>query len=111
MSESQARRRGVTVATLSVVIAGAVVLAAGMLVHAVCDRSQEDTRQRASRAEIAASLAQGVAWVWPDSNGPQGARGAGAPYREAAVLVESLVLRAGGVEHGGRTQTLALPAG
>jgi hypothetical protein len=64
-------------------------------------------RTPATRAEVATSLARGVAWIWPDSNGPRGA----AAYGEAAVLVESLVLRAQGVEHGGRTQSLALPAG
>lgn len=30
------------------------------------------------------------------------------PYREAAVLVESIVLRAHGVERGGRTQPLTV---
>jgi hypothetical protein len=50
----------------------------------------------------AAARAQGIPWIWPSSNGPL------APYREAAVLVESLVLREHHVEHGGRTQPLPL---
>ncbi|RZL87988.1 MAG: hypothetical protein EOP73_30865 [Variovorax sp.] len=67
----------------------------------------------ASNAEVAASLAQGVAWIWPDSNGPSPDPGSRAPqrYREAAVLVEALVLRAGGVERVGRRQPLSLPEG
>lgn len=67
-----------------------------------------------------ASLAHGAAWIWPNSNGPRTAdsptSGSSAadptpPYREAAVLVASLGLRGGGVEHGGRTRPLQLPAG
>lgn len=64
-----------------------------------------DAGHRASPADVSASLARGTAWVWPASNGPL------SPYREAAVLVESLVLRARTVERGGRTQPLALPKG
>jgi hypothetical protein len=61
---------------------------------------------------VRASLADGVAWIWPDSNGPPArTTDSSPPYREAALLVESLVLRADGVERGGRRQPLALPAG
>ncbi|RZL39849.1 MAG: hypothetical protein EOP35_02685 [Rubrivivax sp.] len=67
----------------------------------------------ASAAAVDASVARGTAWIWPDSNGPRRLAEAAAapPYREAAVLVESLVLRATGVERGGRRQPLALPVG
>jgi len=60
---------------------------------------------------VSQSLAQGVAWIWPDSNGPSPASGEAASYSQAAVLVESLVFRGSGVERGGRRQPLALPAG
>jgi len=110
MSEPHARRRRVPPAT-ACVVTGIVLLAAGLLAHAVRHRVPEGARGLASSAEVAASLTHGVAWIWPDSNGPQAAHGDASPYREAAVLVESLMLRAGGIEHGGRTQPLALPAG
>jgi hypothetical protein len=93
------------------VVTGIVLLAAGLLAHVVRHRVPEGARGPASSAEVAASLTHGVAWIWPDSNGPRAAHGDASPYREAAVLVESLMLRAGGIEHGGRTQPLALPAG
>jgi hypothetical protein len=99
MSESQARRRGVR-PVIVCAIAGIALLAAVALVRA----ARTAPHRPASSAEVAASLAQGVAWIWPNSNGPQ------PPYREAAVLVESLTLRTGGVERGGRTQPMALPA-
>lgn len=104
MTEPQIRRRGVRLA-IACAVAGIALLVAGMLALAAA----QDSRRPASAAEVAVSLARGVAWIWPDSNGPQ--RAADPAYREAAVLVESLVLRAGGVERGGRTQPLALPAG
>jgi hypothetical protein len=104
MSEALARHRSVRAVIVCAVV-GIALLAAGALARAF----QQDTRRPASPAEVAASLAQGAAWIWPDSNGPQGS--GDKPYREAAVLVESLVLRAGGVERGGRQQPLALPAG
>jgi len=104
MSEAPARRPSVRLVIVCAV-AGLVLLAVGAFGRAV----QQDARRPASPAEVAASLAQGVAWIWPDSNGPQGS--GERPYREAAVLVESLVLRASGVERGGRQQSLALPAG
>lgn len=110
MSKSSRRRRGVSLAGVLVVL-GVVVLAAGMVTHRFRHRIQDDGRTRASAAEIAASLARGIAWIWPDSNGPQSAHNNAAPYGEAAVLVESLVLRGAGIEHGGRTWPLALPAG
>ena len=110
MSEhTRTRRQGVLPAGVSVV--GLALLAAGALTHTIRHESPQEAPAPASRAEVATSLARGVAWIWPNSNGPQGTRGDTVPYREAAVLVESLVLRAGGVEHGGRTQPLALPAG
>ncbi len=60
---------------------------------------------------VRASLAQGVAWIWPQSHGP----GVSAPWRlhypEAAVLVSALVLRGQGVERSGRRLPLTLPAG
>ncbi len=94
------------------VVFGLVLVAAAMLAHAIGRQAREDTQRPASTAEVAASLAQGVAWIWPDSNGPRAQPGhAALPYREAAVLVESLVLRANGVEHGGRRQPLPLPEG
>jgi hypothetical protein len=104
MSEALARRRSVR-PLIVCVVAGLALLTAGVLARAF----QPDARRPASPAEVAASLAQGVAWIWPDSNGPQST--GGRPYREAAVLVESLVLRASGVEHGGRQQPLAVPVG
>jgi len=110
MGEPHARRKGVPPAIVCVVTS-IVLLVAGMLVHAIRHSAPEGAREPASSAEVATSLMHGVAWIWPDSNGPQAARGNAAPYREAAVLVESLMLRAGGVEHGGRTQPLALHTG
>jgi hypothetical protein len=110
MSESSARRRGVPLASVLVVV-GVVVLAGGMFAHGFLHCIQEDARAPASASEIAASLARGTAWIWPDSNGPRGAHNNAAPYGEAAVLVESLVLRGASIEHGGRTRPLALPAG
>ncbi len=69
-------------------------------------------RSVATPSMVQASLAGGVAWIWPDSNGPLAkTTDTAPPYREAALLVESLVLRADGVERGGRSQSLALPAG
>lgn len=65
----------------------------------------------ASKVAVAASLASGAAWIWPNSNGPRGERDGVPPYRDAAVLVESMVLRAGGIERAGRTRPLVLPAG
>lgn len=59
----------------------------------------------ASQAQVKASLARGVAWIWPNSNGPQ------SPHREAAVLVESLLLRERHVELGGRSQSLPVAPG
>ena len=64
----------------------------------------------ASRAQVDAALSErGVAWIWPASNGPAADRAAG--YREAAVLVETLVIHAGGIERMPRMQPLALPVG
>lgn len=71
---------------------------------------------------MADSLSRGVAWIWPSSNGPVWSQGAvssrpatsaaaALPYREAAVLVESLLLRSRGVERSGRRQPLLLPPG
>jgi len=100
MSESQARRRGVR-PVIVCAIAGIALLAAAALARA----GRAAPHRPASPAEVASSLAQGVAWIWPNSNGPR------PPYREAAVLVESLTLRAWGVERGGRTQPMALPTG
>lgn len=110
----------------------------------------------ATPQEQARSLSQGIAWIWPDSLGPQAGpkpgaaddvtegpdvagrwegasaaiqAGSGAPagvparddmasslvtappYQEAAVLMESFVLRANGLERGGRQAPLPLPAG
>src|SRR4051812_14146931 len=108
MSEVPARQGSARRLCASVVL-GIVVLAAGVLAGAIRHRDQDNLRTSATPSEVAASLAHGVAWIWPDSNGPNGS--AAARYRDAAVLVESLVLRGTGVEHGGRTQSLALPAG
>lgn len=107
MHELPARGRGVFPA-IACAIVGIVLLAAGVLVPAVGHRAPEGAYRAASSAEVTASLAHGVAWIWPDSNGPGGDS---THYGEAAVLVESLVLRAGSIERGGRTQPLALPAG
>jgi hypothetical protein len=76
----------------------------------------------ATPVAVAASLARGAAWIWPSSNGPVWMQRASSarpvasalpapPYREAAVLVESLVLRSQGVERGGRRLPLPLPPG
>jgi hypothetical protein len=96
---------------IACVAAGLVLLAAGVLVRTVLNRVSLDSRQPAAPAEITASLGHGVAWIWPNSNGPQVVRSDAAPYLEAAVLVESLILHARDVEHGGRMQPLVLPAG
>ena len=67
-------------------------------------------RVAATPAQVDAALdARGVAWVWPASNGPTAGRAPG--YREAAVLLETLVIRADGVERMPRMQPLALPSG
>ena len=65
------------------------------------------TTTPASATEVASSLTHGVAWIWPDSNGPK--RGDAVSYPEAAVLIESLMLRNGIAQHGGRTSSLNLP--
>lgn len=67
----------------------------------------------ATRSQMAAALAtRGVAWVWPVSNGPRmDATPSALPYREAAVLMETLVIHADGVDRMPRTQPLVLPAG
>ena len=77
----------------------------------LCYRALQDNDAVVSASEVASSLAQGVAWIWPNSNGPLHAQSSATPYREAAVLVESLMLHAGGVQYGGRKQPLTLPAG
>jgi len=112
MREAPGRRSNVRRPRVLVVL-GVVALAVGMLMHGIRHGAQDDNARRraATPSEVAASLAHGVAWIWPDSNGPQGARNTAAPYRDAAVLVESLVLRGRGIEHRGRTQPLTLPAG
>jgi hypothetical protein len=65
--------------------------------------------------ELAQSQAAGIAWIWPDSLGPKtgvpSREGGGPPYQEAAVLVESFVLRAHGIERGARRAPLPLPKG
>lgn len=54
---------------------------------------------------VPASGATEIAWVWHDSDAPsQG-------FTEAAVLVETLVLRDSGVERMPRTRPLVLPGG
>jgi hypothetical protein len=103
MRDAQVRRRAVAACLL----AGSVLLVAGGLAAAA--RANHAALQPATAADAAASLARGVAWVWPTSNGPQASGAATPSYREAAVLVETLVLRAHGVERGGRQQPLALP--
>jgi hypothetical protein len=110
VSEAHAGRR-IVLPPAIVWVACIALLASAVLAYAVHARLRAGTRGPASPAEVATSLAQGVAWIWPDSNGPLRARSGAAPYHEAAVLVESLVLRADGVERGGRTQPLILPAG
>lgn len=95
------------------ILAGIVFLAGAMLAHAVRNPALEDAIEKPAAPEaVAASLASGVAWIWPQSNGPQAARpDTVTPYHEAAVLLESLVLRGRGVERGGRQHPLVLPAG
>jgi hypothetical protein len=110
MNEPRARLRAMQPVT-ACIVASVVVLTGALLAHIVHSRASIDERSPASNAEVAASLAFGVAWIWPNSNGPKGERGDVAPYREAAVLVESMVLRAAGIERGGRTRPLILPAG
>lgn len=110
MSDPHARRKGVSLTTLGIV-AGVVLLAAGLFVSVARHRAAEVARRPALPAEVSTSLAHGVAWIWPNSNGPKQVGSDAAPYREAAVLVASLVLRARSVEHGGRTQSLNLPDG
>jgi hypothetical protein len=94
------------------VVAGVLLLVAAGLASAIVHRDRDASNRRGDHSEVNASIERGVAWIWPDSNGPQGDPDAAAPpYLEAAVLSESLVLRAVGVEHGGRTQPLVLPEG
>lgn len=90
----------------------AIALAVGAMTYAATGHQADgDVPPRpASTEEVAAALARGVAWIWPDSNGPV-TGSSKAPYRQAAVLVESMVLRAHGVERGGRQRPLPLPAG
>lgn len=93
-------------------VAGAVLLVAAGFAAAVVHRGQETADTPATPAEVASSIEGGVAWIWPDSNGPHARAHLPVPrYPEAAVLAESLVLRAVGVERGGRRQPLVLPAG
>lgn len=92
------------------------VIAVAFVVVAVTSwqqhRAQRGLIEPASSADISDSLAHGVAWIWPGSNGPlSDVNGKVMPYREAAVLTEALVLREYGVEHIGRTQGLPLPPG
>lgn len=91
--------------------AGIIGLTAVALMCTACRDVDKPPLAPATSAQIASSLARGAAWIWPNSSGPSAAPGDIAPYREAAVLVESLVLRAQGVERGGRTQALRLPPG
>uniref|UniRef100_UPI004039A97A hypothetical protein n=1 Tax=Variovorax sp. BK018 TaxID=3450241 RepID=UPI004039A97A len=107
MEEANKQRSGRSLLTVS----GAFLLVASLLVGAAHHRAKENALKPISSASVTDSLAQGVAWIWPDSNGPRGVSGATAPYREAAVMAESLVLRADRVERGGRRQPLLLPAG
>ncbi|KQY81441.1 hypothetical protein ASD35_06395 [Pelomonas sp. Root1444] len=108
MEESQRRRS----ARLRCA-AGILLWTVSVLAHAAPHLAAEPAARSASPAEVAASLARGAAWIWPDSNGPHRPRttSAAPAYRDAAVLVESLVLRGVRVERGGRTQPLALPVG
>lgn len=110
MNEGHARRKGAPRVGMRAVACILVLAAAGAFAWFGSHRGQ-DLRGRASPAQVASSLAGGTAWIWPASNGPLSAQDDTASYREAAVLVESLVLRGDGVERGGRTQPLALPAG
>ncbi|MFO1217894.1 MAG: hypothetical protein U1E89_05855 [Burkholderiaceae bacterium] len=65
----------------------------------------------ATAADISSSLSRGAAWIWPGSNGPLVGTQAAAPYREAAVLVESMLIRQGHIERSARTRPYRLPAG
>jgi hypothetical protein len=93
-------RAGITAAVLT------LLLAVGCMAVRAWPRTAPDTP--ASQAQIAAALSErGAAWIWPASNGPVAT---GTPtYREAAVLVETLVIHADGVERMPRTQPLVLP--
>src|SRR5687768_16539451 len=111
MNPQRARRAAPSVPLL---VGMAVLLVAGLLATYALGRRAEPWPHAdlpASPVEVTASLARGVAWVWPNSNGPKAMQGGAAPYREAAVLLTSLVLRSRIAEHGGRTQPLALPPG
>lgn len=86
-----------------------VLLAAATLSRVV---ARESAEAPASPAAVAASLARGTAWIWPDSDGPRTPReAASAPYRQAAAMVASLVLRGRIVERASRTAPLSLPPG
>lgn len=109
-------------AACATTVAGLAVLAAlEALAAAPAAATDPAAAAPATAAAMAGSLARGVAWIWPTSHGPRwetsaAARRPGtapptAPYREAAVLVESLVLRAQGVERGARRLPLPLPPG
>ena len=83
-------------------VAALAIVAAAWGVQA---RLAAGDQRAASPAQVKTALAdRGVAWIWPASNGPAG-------VREAAVLLETLVIHAEGVERMPRMQALALPAG
>lgn len=94
------------VRSLTIAAAIAIVVAAGAGSTRILARANAP----ATRPQIDASLAErGVAWIWPGSNGPVFPTAPG--YREAAVLVETLVIHADGVERLPRTEPLLLPIG
>lgn len=90
---------------------GAALLVLAALAGVGAGVSLHRPSRPATPAQAKASLARGAAWVWPASNGPKPDAAGAAPYLEAAVLLESLTLRAETVEHGGRNDPLSLPAG
>ena len=111
LTEFENSRRTACRSALSVV-ARLLLLVAGGLALGIVQSSQSAPTTSVVHSEVITSLEHGVAWIWPDSNGPHGDSDTPVPrYLEAAVLSESLVLRAVGVEHGGRTQPLLLPPG
>ncbi len=75
-----------------------------------------ESHARASADEVAKSLSRGIVWVWPASNGPLPVQHStslslpGPLYREAAVLVESMLIRERHIERSARQQPFPLPA-
>jgi hypothetical protein len=95
---------------LGAVLVAAVVLAATWWAR-IAAHAAPTPYHPATPVDMAGSLARGAAWIWPGSNGPLAGEQGVASHREAAVLVETMVIRKGHIERNARTQPYPLPAG